>query len=128
MLLTVSENSRRLNPQLLRSANAGRDWQVVNSIGTDEDMVVGIDWDRNNSQRVYAGTDHGKVYCSEDNGDSWDPNTGRVGHHRGRSPGCWMMYIVLNVPPRLLIEGQARNQSGEYLDEDIFRRFDSRGS
>ena len=34
-------------------------------------MVVGIDWDPNNPNRVYAGTDHGKVYYSEDQGDSW---------------------------------------------------------
>jgi photosystem II stability/assembly factor-like uncharacterized protein len=71
VLLTVSENSRRLNPQLYRSTNAGRDWQLVESIGDDDDMVVGIDWDPNNPQRVYAGTDHGSVYCSEDCGESW---------------------------------------------------------
>ena len=68
---TVSENSRRLNPQLLRSTNAGRDWQAVDSIGGDEDMVVAIDWDTNNSRRVYAGTDQGRVYYSEDSGESW---------------------------------------------------------
>ena len=71
VLLTVSENARRLNPQLYRSTSAGRSWQLVESIGHDDDMVVGIDWDPNNSQRVYAGTDHGKVYCSEDSGESW---------------------------------------------------------
>lgn len=34
-------------------------------------MVVGIDWDPNNPKRVYAGTDHGNVYYSEDHGESW---------------------------------------------------------
>ena len=71
VLLTVSENSRRLNPQLLRSTNGGCDWQVVDAIGGDGDMVVSIDWDSYNPRRVYAGTDHGKVYCSENNGESW---------------------------------------------------------
>ncbi|HZA23967.1 MAG TPA: hypothetical protein VFA32_15430, partial [Dehalococcoidia bacterium] len=71
VLLTVSENSRRLNPQLYRSTNAGRDWQLVQAIGHDDDMVVGIDWDPNSPQRVYAGTDHGSVYCSKDRGESW---------------------------------------------------------
>ena len=47
------------------------EWQLENAIGHDDDMVVGIDWDPNDSQRVYAGIDHGKVYCSEDSGDSW---------------------------------------------------------
>ena len=67
----MAENSRRLNPQLLRSTNAGYDWQVVDAIGGDDDMVVGIDWDPYNPRRVYAGTDHGKVYYSEDDGESW---------------------------------------------------------
>lgn len=71
VLLTVSENSRRGNPQLLRSTNGGRNWQAVGSVGGDDDMVVGIDWDPNNPRRVYAGTDHGRVYSSEDNGESW---------------------------------------------------------
>jgi photosystem II stability/assembly factor-like uncharacterized protein len=72
VLLTVSENSRRLNPQLLRSTNGGRDWQAVDSMGGDDDMVVGIDWDTNNARRVYAGTDHGRVYYSDDSGESWN--------------------------------------------------------
>ena len=71
VLLAVSENSRRLNPQLFRSSNGGRDWQAVDAIGGGEDMVVGIDWDTNSSRRVYAGTDHGRVFYSEDNGESW---------------------------------------------------------
>ena len=72
VLLTVSENSRRLNPQLLRTTNGGGDWQVVDSIGRNDDMVVGIDWDPSNPRRVYAGTDHGKVYYSENLGESWE--------------------------------------------------------
>ena len=71
VLLTVSENSRRQNPQLYRSTSAGRDWQLVGSIGHGDDMVVGIDWDPNNPQRVYTGTDRGSIYCSEDCGESW---------------------------------------------------------
>jgi photosystem II stability/assembly factor-like uncharacterized protein len=71
VLLTVSENSRRVNPQLYLSTNGGSDWRLVKAIGHDDDMVVGIDWDPNNPQRAYAGTDHGSVYYSEDWGESW---------------------------------------------------------
>ena len=45
--------------------------QLVKAIGHDDDMVVGIDWDPNDSQRVIVGIDHGKVYCSEDSGETW---------------------------------------------------------
>ena len=36
-------------------------------------MVVAIDWDPSNPQRVYAGTDRGAIFCSHDRGVSWEP-------------------------------------------------------
>ena len=72
VLLTVSENSRRLNPQLQRSTNGGRDWTLVESVGSDGDMVVALDYDPANPRRVYAGTDGGRIFCSEDRGESWE--------------------------------------------------------
>jgi hypothetical protein len=34
-------------------------------------MVVAFDWDIQNPQHVYAGTDHGKLFWSSDRGISW---------------------------------------------------------
>jgi hypothetical protein len=36
-------------------------------------MVVAIDWDSSDPQRVYAGTDRGAIFCSHDRGVSWEP-------------------------------------------------------
>lgn len=75
VLLTVSDNSRRQNPQLYRSTTGGREWKPIEAVGSDDDMVVAIDWDPANSRRVYAGTDGGKIFVSEDRGESWQPIT-----------------------------------------------------
>ena len=72
VLVTVSTNARRPNPQFYRSVDAGRHWQLIDSVGSDEDMVVAIDWDPEEPNRVYAGTDGGKIFCSEDRGVSWE--------------------------------------------------------
>ena len=34
-------------------------------------MVVAVDWDPEEPSRVYAGTDSGKIYCSDDRGLNW---------------------------------------------------------
>jgi hypothetical protein len=36
-------------------------------------MVVAIDWDPSDPQRVYAGTDRCAVFCSHDRSVSWAP-------------------------------------------------------
>jgi hypothetical protein len=36
-------------------------------------MVVAIDWDPSDPQRVFAGTDRGAIFCSHDRGISWEP-------------------------------------------------------
>ena len=55
------------------SPNAGKTWQHLTAIGADDAMVVAMDWDPSNPQRVYAGTDRGAVFCSQDRGVSWEP-------------------------------------------------------
>jgi len=73
VLVTVSTNARRQQPQLYRSTTGGHTWQHIPSVGSDDDMVVAIDWDPSDPQRVYAGTDRGSIFCSHDRGVSWEP-------------------------------------------------------
>ena len=74
VLVTVSENARRLNPQFYRSTDAGQTWTLVDGLGegeNPEDMVVAFDWDPEEPNRVYAGTDGGSLFSSGDGGVSW---------------------------------------------------------
>ncbi len=73
VLVTVSTNARRQQPQLYRSTTGGSEWQHITSVGSDDDMVVAIDWEPSDPQRVYAGTDRGAIFCSQDRGVSWEP-------------------------------------------------------
>jgi photosystem II stability/assembly factor-like uncharacterized protein len=73
VLLTVSTNARRQQPQLYRSTTGGSKWQHIASVGSDDDMVVAIDWDPSDPLRVYAGTERGELFCSYDRGVSWAP-------------------------------------------------------
>ncbi|PKB78549.1 MAG: hypothetical protein BZY88_17825 [SAR202 cluster bacterium Io17-Chloro-G9] len=76
VLLTVSANSRRGEPQLQRSTDGGETWNLVASLGSGtepKDMVVAIDWDLADPNRVYAGTDDGRIFSSEDQGVTWKP-------------------------------------------------------
>ena len=70
--MTVSSNAGRSNPQFYRSTDGGGDWRLVGSIGCDDDMVVAIDWDPAQNNRVYAGTDQGNIFCSNDGGLTWE--------------------------------------------------------
>lgn len=71
VLVTVSTNAGRDNPQFYRSSDGGRNWKLIESIGADDDMVVAIDWDPFTKDRAYAGTDGGKIYQSDDGGQKW---------------------------------------------------------
>ena len=73
VLVSVSSNAGRQNPQFYRSTNGGRRWQQIDSGGSGEDMVVAVDWDPFDFSRVYAGTDRGRIFCSNDRGASWEP-------------------------------------------------------
>ena len=72
VLVTVSSNAGRSNPQFYRSVDGGTQWQLIDSVGNGEDMVVAIDWDPVIQNRVYAGTNGGKIYCSDDGGIRWE--------------------------------------------------------
>ena len=74
VLVTVSENARRLNPQFYRSTDAGQTWTLVNGLGegeNPEEMVVAFDWDQAEPNKVYAGTDGGGLFSSADRGATW---------------------------------------------------------
>lgn len=73
VLVAVSANAGRANPQFYRSTDGGDDWQLIESVGNDDDMVVAIDWDPVIRDRVYAGTDGGKLHISDDGGQQWKP-------------------------------------------------------
>ena len=72
VLVAVSRNAGRQNAQFYRSTTAGKDWQKIDSVGADDDMVIAIDWDSADTRRVYAGTDKGRIYQSSDAGESWE--------------------------------------------------------
>ena len=75
VLVTVSENARRNNPQFYRSTDGGQSWALVKGLGSGEnpeDMVVAFEWDPHSPGQVYAGTDGGKLFCSRDRGESWE--------------------------------------------------------
>ena len=72
VLVSVSTNAGRSNPQFYRSTNGGRNWTLIESVGNVEDMVVAFDWDQVNRDRVYVGTDGGKIFCSHDGGQNWE--------------------------------------------------------
>ena len=71
VLVTVSTNAGRKNPQFYRSTNGGNLWRLIEPVGSDDDMVVAIDWDPISQNLVYAGTDGGKIYRSDDGGQRW---------------------------------------------------------
>jgi photosystem II stability/assembly factor-like uncharacterized protein len=71
VLVAVSRNAGRHNPQFYRSTTGGQSWDLIESLGNDDDMVVAFDWDPGAPGRVYAGTDSGKLYWSQDRGLSW---------------------------------------------------------
>jgi photosystem II stability/assembly factor-like uncharacterized protein len=73
VLVAVSTSARRNDPQFYRSTNGGSHWQLIDSVGNDDDMVVAIDWDPIVENRVYAGTDGGKIFSSDDGGQQWKP-------------------------------------------------------
>ena len=75
VLVTVSENARRKSPQFYRSTDGGQTWRKVEGLGEGEeaeDMVVAFEWDPQSPERVYAGTDGGELYASNDRGETWE--------------------------------------------------------
>ena len=72
VLVAVSANAGRSEPQFYRSTDGGSHWNLIESLGNGDDMVVAIDWDPSIGHRVYVGTDSGKIYCSNDDGQQWE--------------------------------------------------------
>ena len=73
VLVAVGNNAGRGRARAYLSTNAGREWRRVESLGTEDDMVIAFAWDPVDSRLVYAGTDGGKLFVSADRGDSWEP-------------------------------------------------------
>ena len=71
VLVGVASNAGRSGAQAYRSIDSGRNWERLN-LSTEENMVVVFTWDPLDSNRVYAGTDKGKIYLSLDRGRSWN--------------------------------------------------------
>ena len=86
VLVSVSSNAGRQNPQLYLSTNGGREWHLVEAIGSD-DMVVAMDWDPGDSRRIYAATDGGGIFCSSDRGRHVGAVAGEPPHRRGGRAG-----------------------------------------
>lgn len=69
---SVSDNpGRRSGVHAYMSTDAGESWSQL-GIGADDDMVIAYAWDPYDNNRVYAGTDSGKLYISPDAGESWE--------------------------------------------------------
>ena len=72
VLVSVSDNAgRRSGARAYLSTDAGESWSQLD-IGADDDMVIAYEWDPHDRNRVYAGTDSGKLYVSGDSGENWD--------------------------------------------------------
>ena len=72
VLLGVADSSRRKAAQAYLSLDAGRTWDAASGLGTPDDMIVACAWDPSEPARVYAGSDHGRIYVSHDKGTTWD--------------------------------------------------------
>ena len=72
VLVAVANDSGRKGAQAYLSTAGGREWWRLESLGSDDDMVVAFAWDPVDLDRVYAGTDAGRLFASSDRGDSWE--------------------------------------------------------
>ena len=73
VLVSVSSGAARQEPLFYRSITGGSMWRRIEAVGSDDDMVVAIDWDPGDPRRVYVGTERGKIHWSNDRGRSWEP-------------------------------------------------------
>ena len=67
----VASSARRKEAQAVRSTDGGSTWARLEGLGADENMVVALAWDPTVANRVFAGTDQGVIYASDDRGASW---------------------------------------------------------
>ena len=73
VLVSASSDAGRQNPHFCRPSNGAANWYLIESVGSDNDMVVAIDWDPADPFRLYAGTEGGSIFCSEVRGESCKP-------------------------------------------------------
>ena len=67
----VASSARRKDAQAVRSTDGGRSWTRIAGLGAEENMVVALVWDSADANRVFAGTDQGVIYASDDRGATW---------------------------------------------------------
>jgi photosystem II stability/assembly factor-like uncharacterized protein len=92
VLLAVATNARRKGAEAYVSDDGGEQWSRLWDLGADDDMAVAFAWDPIDTQRVYAGTDSGKLYGSADRGRSWRPLNAQL-------PSLAVGALVLSVGP-----------------------------
>ena len=71
VLVAVASNAGRKGAQAYISYSAGDQWSRLDDLGAEDDMVVAFAWDAYDTHRVYAGTDAGRLFASNDRGQSW---------------------------------------------------------
>lgn len=71
VLVGAASSARRQEAQPYLSVDGGRSWRGLDGLGAPEDMVVALAWDPADPDRVYAGSDQGKLYLSGDRGELW---------------------------------------------------------
>lgn len=71
ILVGAASSARRQDAEPYLSTNGGRAWRRLEGVGSSDDMVIAWAWDPAHLGRVYAGTDNGKLYSSNDHGESW---------------------------------------------------------
>lgn len=72
VLVGVASNAERKGAQAYLSTDAGGTWQRMD-LSTEDDMAVVFTWDPLDPNRVYAGTDSGRLFQSADRGETWEP-------------------------------------------------------
>lgn len=72
VLTAVANNAGRKGAQAYISTSSGDEWRRID-LGSGDDMVIAYAWDPSDSDRVYAGTDAGRISVSTDRGESWEP-------------------------------------------------------
>jgi photosystem II stability/assembly factor-like uncharacterized protein len=56
---------------ILKSEDAGANWKVAYTEPEDGSLVLCLALDPQNSQNIYAGTDKGQIFFSENGGETW---------------------------------------------------------
>ena len=74
VLVAVASSEGRKGAQAYLSLNGGEGWERLN-LGSEDDMVVAFAWDPGDPNRVFGGTDGGRLFESDDGGETWRTTT-----------------------------------------------------